>query len=63
MPKKIISSSMLYKVCRGLRNLSPKKAKEIAAITKTDPFLWVDPDKSGKRKDYEKAIELSGVVK
>ena len=63
MAKKIISQSMLYKVCKGIRNLGTAKAKEIAKHTKTDPMLWMDRDKASGRKAYQKALELSGLIK
>jgi hypothetical protein len=62
MAKKKISKSLLYKVCRGLRNLGTENAKAVARVTKTDPMLWMDSDRVSKRKQYEKAIELSGIV-
>jgi hypothetical protein len=63
MVHKKISKSMLYKVCRGLRNLGTANAKEVGKVTKTDPLLWMDSDKWSQRAKYEKAIELAGLVK
>jgi hypothetical protein len=62
MAKKKISKSLLYKACRGIRNLGTQNAIKVARVTKTDPMLWIDPDKSSRRLQYEKAIELSGLV-
>lgn len=62
MVSKKISKSMLYKVCRGIRNLGTQNAIQVAKLTKTDPVMWMDSDKSSRRLQYEKAIELSGLV-
>ena len=63
MAKKKICKSMLYKVCRGLRNFGTARAKEVGRVTKTDPIMWMDQDKASQRKQYERAIELAGLVK
>lgn len=60
--KKIISKRMLYAVCNGERNLATKKAILVGKYTKTDPMVWMDPAHKEKRKEFKKALELSGLV-
>jgi len=45
-----LSKTMTYYLLRGKRNLSVTKAKQIAALTKTNPIIWIDPDRASERQ-------------
>ena len=52
----------VYKVCKGSRNFSLKKAKIAAEYTGTDPMVWVDPDKVQIRVRHFRTLEKSELV-
>lgn len=50
-----ITHNMIYKVCRGVRNLSTEKAVKVAELTGTDPLIWM---RAGSAKLRERHYEF-----
>jgi plasmid maintenance system antidote protein VapI len=51
-----IKWNTLWKVCKGERNLSTKKAMIVADITGTSPMVWMDESRAHLRARHINTI-------